>query len=121
MPPKKIIPQKNVNSKSISNAKPIINKKQDSITKPKLDFEIKRKPILSSKSTSRLTSKSSSKFTSIILKTPTKPKYIISVPENEGYEIDNLLEMKRDINLKLVFYFGDDDNKIRQVIIIIIF
>jgi hypothetical protein len=44
----------------------------------------------------------------------------ISVPENEGYEIDNLLEMKRDINLKLVFYLGDDDNKIRQVIIIII-
>jgi hypothetical protein len=42
--------------------------------------------------------------------------YVISVPENEGYEIDNgLPEMKRDINLKLVFYLLDDDNKVRQV------
>jgi hypothetical protein len=41
--------------------------------------------------------------------------YIISVPEDEGYEIDNLLEMKRDVNLKLVSYLVDDENKIRQV------
>jgi hypothetical protein len=40
----------------------------------------------------------------------------ILVPKDEGYEIKKgLLEMKRDINLKLVFYLGDDDNKIRQV------
>jgi hypothetical protein len=46
----------------------------------------------------------------------------IPVPQKEGYEIKKgLLEMKRDINLKLVFYLSDDDNKIRQVIIIIIF
>jgi hypothetical protein len=47
--------------------------------------------------------------------------YVISVPENEGYEIDNLLEMKRDINLKLVFYLGDDENKIRQVFFFLFF
>jgi hypothetical protein len=40
----------------------------------------------------------------------------IPVPQNEGYEIINgLLDMKRDIKLKLVFYLVDDDNKIRQV------
>jgi hypothetical protein len=42
--------------------------------------------------------------------------FIIFVPENEGYEIKNgLLKMKRDINLKLVLYLADDENKIRQV------
>jgi hypothetical protein len=45
----------------------------------------------------------------------------IPVPENEGYEIMNgLPNMRRDINLKLIFYLFDD-NKIRQVFIIIIF
>jgi hypothetical protein len=48
--------------------------------------------------------------------------YVICVPEKEGYEIDNgLLEMKRDINLKLVFYLLDDDNKIRQVFLFVLF
>jgi hypothetical protein len=42
--------------------------------------------------------------------------YVNSVPEKEGYEIDNgLLEMKRDVNLKLVFYLADDEDKIRHV------
>jgi hypothetical protein len=46
----------------------------------------------------------------------------IPVPQNEGYEIMNgLLKMKRDVNLKLVFYLSDDDDKIRQVFVIIIF
>jgi hypothetical protein len=40
----------------------------------------------------------------------------IAVPNNEEYEIENgLLDMKRDVNLKLVFYLADDENKIRQV------
>jgi hypothetical protein len=40
----------------------------------------------------------------------------ILVPKDEGYEIVNgLLDMKRDINLKLVFYLADDENKIKQV------
>jgi hypothetical protein len=41
--------------------------------------------------------------------------YVISVPKKKGYEIEKgLLEMKRDINLKLIFYLADDENKIRQ-------
>jgi TolA-binding protein len=43
-----------------------------------------------------------------------KTKNGIFVPESEGYEIRNgLLEMKRDINLKLIYYL--DENKIKQV------
>jgi hypothetical protein len=46
----------------------------------------------------------------------------IEVPENEGYEIENgLPDMMRDINLKLVFYLGDDDNKIKQVFLLLFF
>jgi hypothetical protein len=45
-----------------------------------------------------------------------KSKKLISVPENEGYEIVNgLPNMKRDINLKLVYYLNE--NKIKQVLI----
>jgi hypothetical protein len=51
-----------------------------------------------------------------------KIKIGILVPENGRYEIVNgLLKMKRDLNLKLVFYLRDDDNKIRQVFFIILF
>jgi hypothetical protein len=43
-----------------------------------------------------------------------KTKIRIVVPKNEGYEIENgLLDMKRDVNLKLVAFLNED--KIRQV------
>jgi hypothetical protein len=46
----------------------------------------------------------------------------VPVPQNKGYEIVNgLLEMKRDVNLKLIFYLTDDENEIRQVFLILIF
>jgi hypothetical protein len=46
----------------------------------------------------------------------------ISVPNNKGYEVLNgLTNMKRDVNLKLVFYLLDDENKIRQVFLLFIF
>jgi hypothetical protein len=85
MPPKKFFSVKNDNSDSISTSL--------------------------STSTSKLTVKSFSEFKLAVLKKRMKP---ISVPENEGYEIENgLPDMKRDINLKLVYYLNE--NQIRQV------
>jgi hypothetical protein len=49
-------------------------------------------------------------------------KIEITVPDKKKYEINNgLLKMKRDVNLKLVFYLADDENKIRQVFLFLLF
>jgi uncharacterized coiled-coil DUF342 family protein len=46
----------------------------------------------------------------------------VPVPRFGGFEIlKGLPDMKRDINLKLVFYLGDDDKKIRQVFYLFIY
>jgi hypothetical protein len=142
MPPKIIFSQKDDNTKPNPKIKTVLNEKQDSITTSESAFKIKTKSsslltsntknfskisaLTEKKSTSVLTStstsistatalsKPSSKLTSAVLKIQTNLTYTISVPENEGYEIENgLPDMKRDINLKLVYYL--DESKIRQV------
>jgi hypothetical protein len=40
-------------------------------------------------------------------------EYVIIVPDSEEYKIDNILKMKRDVNLKLIYYLNE--NKIKQV------
>jgi hypothetical protein len=46
-------------------------------------------------------------------------EYVIIVPDAEEYQIENLLKMKRNVNLKLVYFL--DDNKTKQVLFICIF
>jgi tRNA G46 methylase TrmB len=40
-------------------------------------------------------------------------EYVIIVPDAEEYQIENLLMMNRDVNLKLVYFL--DAEKIKQV------